>query len=119
MDLQARHAVYDNKESCTIIFIKIFAVFTFILQLLTPGMPRTDDILQLLNLILRHTNLLKTYVIVLTVCHSETSRSARFVHPNKVLPPTLSVSQFGSTEAIVSDASHPAPKQVWALTFLL
>lgn len=53
------------------------------------------------------------------VCHSDNSHSTWYLRPNKVLPPTLSVSQSGSTEAIVSDASHSPPKQVWALTFLL
>lgn len=53
------------------------------------------------------------------LCHSDNSDSNSYLHPNKVLPSTLLVSQSGSIEAIISDASHSPPKQVWALTFLL
>lgn len=67
----------------------------------------------------RHCTRTFIYNEMMMVCHSDNSHSAWYLRPNKVLSPTLSVSQSGSTEAIVSDASHSPPKQVWALTFLL
>ncbi len=85
--------------------------------LVTTGMPWTGQRWRFTNLWIDFKR--NIFNKVLMVCHSDNSHSTRYQRPNKVLPPTLSVSQSGSTEAIVSDASHSPPKQVWALTFLL